>query len=181
MKNLNLTVLDRREWECKDENGRMTLIKTDFGSAPELLLKFVRYRCNMSSKNLCGTALCSRWKNGINCMNAWSSCCGESFTYAKTDSTILLLLFLLCFVYELFFVFVFLFGLFLLLLLLFLFFLNCEAQDMLRFFRNFSLNTITVVTLSKKRILYVLAKQMENAHGGINFIAKLEPVGLQLC
>ena len=39
-----------REWRWKDENGRMTLIKTDAKPAPVWLLKGVRCRCNISSK-----------------------------------------------------------------------------------------------------------------------------------
>ena len=87
-KYLDLMILDARNWGWKDENGCMTPIKTDTEPAPEWLLKVIRCRCNMSSKNPCGTAVCSCRKNGIKCMSACSNCCGESCTNATVDDII---------------------------------------------------------------------------------------------
>ena len=52
------------------------------------MLRVVRCRCNISSKNRCGTALCPCRKNGIYCMSACSNCRGELCTNVKTDDII---------------------------------------------------------------------------------------------
>ena len=61
--------------------------------------------------------------------------------------------FINCFLFLFFLFVLFCFVVFLICFFIFLFFLNCEAQDMLRFFGNFSLNTLIVVTLTKKDAL----------------------------
>ena len=66
----------------------MALIKTDAKPASGWLLKDVRCSCNMSSKNPCGTALCSCRKSGINCISACRNCYGELCTNGKTDDNI---------------------------------------------------------------------------------------------
>ena len=81
-------------------------------------------------------------------------------------------IFLLCFVYLLFFFsfFVFFFKLW-----------GSEyAYNMLIIFRNFNLNTLIVVMLIKKYVFCVLAKQMKSSYERVNFLAKLEDVGLQI-
>lgn len=54
------------------------------------------------------------------------------------------------------------------------------AYNMLIIFRNFNLNTLIVVMLIKKYVFCVLAKQMKSSYERVNFLAKLEDVGLQI-
>ena len=51
---------------------------------------------------------------------------------------------------------------------------------MLIIFGNFNLNTLIVVMLIKKYVFCVLAKQMKSFYERVNFLAKLEDVGLQI-
>ena len=50
---------------------------TDLEAAPENLLKFVRCKCKLTSRNPCGTNLCSCHKNGLKCVAACGDCRGE--------------------------------------------------------------------------------------------------------
>ena len=45
--------------------------KTDIAAAPENLRKFVRCKCKLSSRNPCGTNICSCRKNGLKCVIAY--------------------------------------------------------------------------------------------------------------
>ena len=56
-------------------------------AAPETLLKFVQYKCKLSTRNPCGTNVCSCRKNGIKCVTACGDCRGES--YRNADDIIL--------------------------------------------------------------------------------------------
>ncbi len=49
-------------------------IMTDSVPAPDNMLKFIRWRCKVSSKNPCATNACSCHKNGLKCVPA----CGDS-------------------------------------------------------------------------------------------------------
>ena len=46
--------------------------------APESVLKFVRCKWKLTSKNLCRTHLCLCQKHGLKCMVACGECRGES-------------------------------------------------------------------------------------------------------
>ena len=50
---------------------------TDLHVPPESLLKFVRCKCKLSSKNPCNTSICSCRKNGLKCITACGNCHGE--------------------------------------------------------------------------------------------------------
>ena len=51
-------------------------IMTDLPAAPETLLKFVHCKCKLTSRNPCGTNLCSCRKNGLNRVTACGDCRG---------------------------------------------------------------------------------------------------------
>ena len=61
----------------KQRNGWMP-IKTDLEAAPKIVLKIVRCNCKMSSRNTCGTMLCSCRKNGLPCGKACGDCQGKN-------------------------------------------------------------------------------------------------------
>ena len=50
---------------------------TDLAAAPDSLLKFVRCKCKLTSKNPCSTSICSCRKNGLKCVTACGDCHGE--------------------------------------------------------------------------------------------------------
>jgi len=52
-------------------------IMTDLDAAPENLLQFIRCKCKLTSKNPCGTNICSCRKNGLKCVTACGDCRGE--------------------------------------------------------------------------------------------------------
>ena len=76
-KSLQLDVLDATKWGWTLHNGLLVPIKTDILCAPEWLLKFVQCNCKLSSKNPCGTRLCTCIKNGLSCVHACGDCRGE--------------------------------------------------------------------------------------------------------
>ena len=53
-------------------------IMTDLNAAPERLLKFVRCKCRLTSKNPCESNACSGRKNGLKCVTACGDCQGEN-------------------------------------------------------------------------------------------------------
>ncbi len=58
-------------------------------AAPETLLKFVRCKCKLSSRNPCGTNLCSCRKNGLKCATACGDCRGENCKNAEDINVVL--------------------------------------------------------------------------------------------
>ena len=56
---------------------------SDINAAPENLLKFVRCKCKLSSKNPCGTSMCSCRKHGLKCVTACEDCRGENCNNAE--------------------------------------------------------------------------------------------------
>ena len=59
---------------------------TDIAALPETLLKFVRCKCKLSTKNPCGTNICSCNKNGLKCVTACGDCQGKSCQNAEEIS-----------------------------------------------------------------------------------------------
>ncbi len=53
-------------------------ILTDIDPAPDKLLNFVQCKCKVSSRNPCGTNLCSCRKNKLKCLSACGDCRGEN-------------------------------------------------------------------------------------------------------
>ena len=70
--------LDPLQWGWRLDGTVFTSVMTDLAAAPESLLKFVRCKCKLSSKNPCGTNLCSCRKNGLKCVTACGDCRGET-------------------------------------------------------------------------------------------------------
>ena len=70
--------LDPKEWGWKSADGYLTPITTDKEIAPTELLKVIRCNCKTSSKNQCGTNICTCRKHGLKCMPACGGCHGES-------------------------------------------------------------------------------------------------------
>ena len=50
---------DPEKWGWKLDGVKLNSIMTDLPAAPETLLKFVCYKCKLTSRNPCGTNLCS--------------------------------------------------------------------------------------------------------------------------
>ena len=62
------------EWTLQD--NEYSPIQTDKDIARENLLKFMRCKFKLTSKNLSGTTTCSCCKNGLKCVTACGGCCG---------------------------------------------------------------------------------------------------------
>jgi hypothetical protein len=77
-KYLDLQCLDPLKWGWKREKGHLLPIKTDLEVTPEFLLNCIRCNCKTTSKNTCGTLLCSCRKNGLSCVVTCGDCRGES-------------------------------------------------------------------------------------------------------
>ena len=73
-KELSSEVLDPLQWGWKLDGKILMPIMTDSVPAPDNMLKFIRWRCKVSSKNPCATNACSCHKNGLKCVPA----CGDS-------------------------------------------------------------------------------------------------------
>ena len=77
-KTLVNNALDPLQWGWRLDGTVFTPVMTDLAAAPESLLKFVRCKCKLSSKNPCGTNLCSCRKNGLMCVTDCRDCRGET-------------------------------------------------------------------------------------------------------
>ena len=75
--------LDPKQWGWKLDDSILTPVMTDIAAAPENLLKFVRCNCKLSSRNPCGTNICSCRKNGLKCVTACGDCQGENCKNAE--------------------------------------------------------------------------------------------------
>jgi len=65
------------DWGWKVSGNVLTPIMTDESPGPPDLLNAIRCKCKMTSKNPCGTNLCSCMKNGIHCISACYNCRGN--------------------------------------------------------------------------------------------------------
>ena len=70
--------LDPLQWGWKLADTILTPVLTDLDAAPESLLKFVRCKCKLSTRNPCGNNSCSCRKHGLKCVTACGNCRGES-------------------------------------------------------------------------------------------------------
>ena len=59
---------------------------TDLEPAPKELLSFVHCNCKTTSRNTCGTNLCSCRKNGLTCVAACVDCRGESCNNSRAET-----------------------------------------------------------------------------------------------
>ncbi|XP_066926559.1 uncharacterized protein [Clytia hemisphaerica] len=75
-KELDENVLDPTKWGWQGSDTGLRPIRTIKSVAPPEILKIIKCKCKMSSKNPCGTNLCSCRKNGIPCMPACGNCHG---------------------------------------------------------------------------------------------------------
>ena len=82
-RNLATHDLDPRQWGWRLDGTVLAPVMTDQDAAPESLLKFVRCKCKLTSKNPCGTNLCSCRKNGLQCVTACGDCHRESCNNAE--------------------------------------------------------------------------------------------------
>ena len=76
-KKLSNNDLDPKQWGWKLEGSAFAPIMTDLDAAPESLLKFVRCKCKLSSKNPYSIDVCSCRKNGLKCVTACGDYHGE--------------------------------------------------------------------------------------------------------
>ena len=76
---LSFRNIDPQDWGWKLLDGRYSPIKTDLEVAPSHLLKFIRCKCKITSKNPCSTNICSCRKNGLRCGSACGVCHGTNY------------------------------------------------------------------------------------------------------
>ena len=77
-KSLDINCLNPVEWGWQATDNGLEPIKTDLEAASNDVLQFIRCKCKLSSKNACGTRLCSCFKSGLKCVSACGDCRGES-------------------------------------------------------------------------------------------------------
>ena len=65
-------------------------VKTDIAAAPEFVFNVIPCSCKTTSKNMCGTKLCS-CKNGLACVAAGSDCRGTSCNNVSEHKSIVIL------------------------------------------------------------------------------------------
>ena len=82
--------LDLGEWGWKLQDGHFAPICTDKQIAPNDLLKVIRCNCKISSKNQCGSNVCTCWKHGLKCMSVCGDCHGEDCNNKMVRNTFLL-------------------------------------------------------------------------------------------
>ena len=83
-RNLDVACINATEWGWKIENNKFLQISTDQQPAPEEILKIIRCSCKSSSKNQCGTNVCTCRKNGLPCVSACGDCHSNECLNAET-------------------------------------------------------------------------------------------------
>jgi len=81
-KTLDTCVENTVEWGWR-LNGMLLPIMTDKEPAPENILVVIRYKCKLSSRNICGTNLCTCCKNVLKCVAVSEGCRGDDCNNAK--------------------------------------------------------------------------------------------------
>ena len=76
-KEMSTDVADPCEWGWKTQDNKLMPVMTDESPGPDELLKVVRCNCILTSRNVCGTNLCSCVRNGIQCVSACGNCNGS--------------------------------------------------------------------------------------------------------
>ena len=71
------------EWGWKNVNNLLLPVMTDKEVAPENLLGIIRCKCKLSSRNVCGTNLCSCRKSGLKCVAVCEGCRGDDCNNAE--------------------------------------------------------------------------------------------------
>ena len=66
--------LQPEEWGWKRDGNNLTPITTDMDVAPESLLKVIRCKCKSSSRNQCGSNLCTCRRHGVKCLQTCGEC-----------------------------------------------------------------------------------------------------------
>ena len=79
-------LLKLTEWGWKKDNGYLVPIPTDKDVASAYILKVIKCRCKLTSKNQFGSNLCSCIKNGLKCMSANAECHGENCNSKKVSN-----------------------------------------------------------------------------------------------
>ena len=85
-KTLMITDADPLGWRWKVHQNFFAPIITDLEPAPKELLNFVCCNCKTTSRNTCGTNLCSCRKSGLTCITACGDCRGESCNNSSTET-----------------------------------------------------------------------------------------------
>ena len=75
--------LNLRDMVLKKDDGYLVPITTDKDVASANILKVIKFKCKSTSKNQCGTNLCSCKKNGLKCMSAYRGCHREDWNNKK--------------------------------------------------------------------------------------------------
>ena len=75
--------LDPLQWGWKLDGKILMPIMTDLDPAPDNMLKFIQCKCKVSSRNPCGTNVCSCRKNGLKCVPACGDCRGETYNNSE--------------------------------------------------------------------------------------------------
>ena len=73
------------EWGWCQAVGHLKPITTDRVIPPPEILHVIRCKCKPTSKNPCGTNLCSCRKNGLKCMSSCGGCHGENCNNKKVS------------------------------------------------------------------------------------------------
>ena len=82
-KELAVNSLNPTLWGWKLDGSMLHPVMTDIDPAPESLLKFVRCKCKLTTRNPCGSNTCSCRKHGLKCVTACGDCRGESCRNAE--------------------------------------------------------------------------------------------------
>ena len=85
-KALMTTNADPLEWEWKVYQNFFAVIIIDLEPAPKDLLNFVCYNCKITSRNTCGTNLCSCPKRGSTCVAECGDCRGQSCNKSSVET-----------------------------------------------------------------------------------------------
>ena len=76
-KTLDKCIENPEDWGWKKMNNMLLPVMTDKEAAPDNLLVIIRCKCKLSSRNVCGTNLCSCRKSGLKCVAACEGCRGD--------------------------------------------------------------------------------------------------------
>ena len=80
---LDLKCLNPLDWGWYQMKDNLQPIKTDLEPAPVDMLNFTRCNCKTSSKNTCGSLMCSCFRSGLKCVAACGICreefCNNTF------------------------------------------------------------------------------------------------------
>ena len=66
------------QWGWKADGKFLQPIMTDLDPAPQRLLKFIRCKCKLSTRNPCSSNVCFCRKHGLKCVVACGDCHGQN-------------------------------------------------------------------------------------------------------